>query len=41
LILAIGLAAWMGLARGRWHIVWVVLGAGVAGALARALGLAA
>ncbi len=38
IILAIGLAAWMGLARWRWNIVWVVLGAGVAGSLASALG---
>ncbi len=40
-ILAIALAAWVGLARWHWNIVGVVLGAGVAGSLARALGLVA
>lgn len=37
---AIAVLAWLGLACWRWNIVWIVLGAGLAGALARAAGLA-
>ena len=39
LILAIAITAWAALARWRWNIAWVVLGAGIVGAMARALGL--
>lgn len=38
-IVAIAVLAWLGLARWRWNIVWIVLGAGIAGALVRAAGL--
>lgn len=39
-IVPIAVLAWLGLARWRWNIVWIVLGAGLAGALVRAAGLA-
>ena len=38
-ILAIALAAWLGLARRRWNVAWIVLGAGLAGMLAQVVGL--
>jgi len=38
-ILAIALGAGLGLARRRWNVAWIVLGAGFAGVLARAVGL--
>lgn len=39
-IVAIAVLVWLGLARWRWNIVWIVLGMGLAGALTRAAGLA-
>ncbi len=40
-VLVVAALAWFGLARWRWHIAWIVLGAALAGALARTIGIAA